>query len=1176
MATRGSDIIARLALNAEAFSAAHGEAFSRFEQAAKKAGSTAKADLSSAFNEVSTSLRRALDLPSLDGKLNLDTGALRASAEAASREAVALREIATAAEKAALSQDRASDEAIALAQASAVSANAAEQHADKLRRQAIALDGVQAELGQTAVATRNFTAAGSLATVSAASQRAGMQQLSFQLGDMATMWGMGAKPMQIFASQSSQVVGALSLMTNSSKGLIGFLGGPWGQVLTSAAIVTGALAGSIFDASKKSEEAAKAAEEHKKALDALVEAMDKSVQSAEDKARADAIMLEAERLAAIRVREKTQALLQQAKAELELQKVRASAPGQRGEIAALGVEPSSARIAGLEAQLAANQVEIEKLARAAGIARGNYQGVIGDALSTPEGRVNREYERQRNAIIKSGQDDAATARALEKIRVARDAEIKAIRESEKALSNAGKTRRDGDTATPRQVSEVLLRAFGGSITSTTGGRHTAGSDHYKSQAIDFVPKGGVNSITKDQVRAVFEAAGLSIRRNAGGTEQLFGPGDKGHNDHWHVAWQGGKGQMDSDKINERIAREQERAKEEQERAQKEINVLTAELVQRFDEASAAGRTFVDTIEKISRAQAAGALSDTDAAAFRSAAKGDLDKRLAQIRENQLSELRADLSGSAAIKDPMDAIGEDFEKARRDSDRIRQNLYEGADIVSGIFGSGLTRVLYRGAMANEGGASSRLLLGAQQGYEEAFDKLARDLDTTLNRVFGDKFTGNLGEMLGSAMVSASVGSVGGSLASTVFGTKKNGTASALGGVLGGIAGKEFGKVIGEGASGLLKTISGAAGPLGSIIGGVAGNLLSGAFSKTKNATTSFSVSNGTVQQSAVTGNTSAYDKSLGSLGTSFISGLEDVAEQLGGKITGAISTSIGMRKGEIRVDTSGTGKTKGNTVLDFYDDAEGAIKYAIQDAINDGVITGISAASLKILKSGQDLEKAITKATMIESIPKDLKRRLDPVGAAIDEVNSKWEKIIAALEEGGASAEQFADAQRLYNLEMVDAKATTGGASEALKTFLSGLRVGSSSPLSLTDQQAEARRVLDPYLGQINRGEAIDQDKYQAAAQTFLDIERQLYGSTSKFFDAFNMIQDATGNAIATIDNATPITTASDLFNERTAASSAATAANTGNVVTLLQQISAQLASSEGQSGSYIGTARNYV
>jgi hypothetical protein len=93
-------------------------------------------------------------------------------------------------------------------------------------------------------------------TNSTGQMRSGMQQLSFQLGDIATQFASGTQPMIIFAQQGGQVIQAVQMMSSSTRGLLGFLGGPWGQVLTAAAIVTSALGAKLFstaDAAKLAE-----------------------------------------------------------------------------------------------------------------------------------------------------------------------------------------------------------------------------------------------------------------------------------------------------------------------------------------------------------------------------------------------------------------------------------------------------------------------------------------------------------------------------------------------------------------------------------------------------------------------------------------------------------------------------------------------------------------------------------------------------------------------------------------------------------------------------------------------------------------------------------------------------------------------------------------------------------
>ena len=86
-------------------------------------------------------------------------------------------------------------------------------------------------------------------------QRAGSQQLAMQLGDVATMYSLGARPMQIFASQGMQVVQAFGLMQGGAKGLIGFLGSPWGLGLMAATTALVPLISGLLDAEDAFEQA---------------------------------------------------------------------------------------------------------------------------------------------------------------------------------------------------------------------------------------------------------------------------------------------------------------------------------------------------------------------------------------------------------------------------------------------------------------------------------------------------------------------------------------------------------------------------------------------------------------------------------------------------------------------------------------------------------------------------------------------------------------------------------------------------------------------------------------------------------------------------------------------------------------------------------------------------------
>ena len=87
--------------------------------------------------------------------------------------------------------------------------------------------------------------------------------------------------------------------------------------------------------------------------------------------------------------------------------------------------------------------------------------------------------------------------------------------------------------TVSNVAALVRRAFGARITDTIrpmnasyGARY---SWHKFGQAVDFVPAGGVNSINRDQIRALMAQSGFRLI-------ELLGPGDRGHSNHWHVAF----------------------------------------------------------------------------------------------------------------------------------------------------------------------------------------------------------------------------------------------------------------------------------------------------------------------------------------------------------------------------------------------------------------------------------------------------------------------------------------------------------------------------------------------------------------------------------------------------------------------------------------------------------------
>jgi hypothetical protein len=369
----------------------------------------------------------------------------------------------------------------------------------------------------------------------------------------------------------------------------------------------------------------------------------------------------------------------------------------------------------------------------------------------------------------------------------------------------------------------------------------------------------------------------------------------------------------------------------------------------------------------------------------------------------------------------------------------------------------------------------------------------------------------------------------------------GAGSAGGGRLGGMAGSlgSAMPMIGAAmaATSMLSSALGIKNRAGGIFG-IGGNLLIGAMTPAKrgSATLGYDAFGG-LSVGSTRGNS---DKRIGAASDALGQGidmLDRIAAALGGKLGGTPSGSLGMRDGNWRFDPSGRGITKTkNGAIDFGQDLEAAVRTFVKDGLQDGLVGGITEAQKRILASGQDLEQAIEKAAMIGDIPRRLKALTDPYGAALEEFHKGWDEQISALKEGGATAEEMAEAHKLYKLELEDVKGAVQGAAAGLKGFFDSLNFGSASPLSIRDQERLARESLQPYLDKIGTGERIDQDKYQAAARSFLDIERELYGSTGKYFESMDMIQAATGKAISDIDKAAPIRTFADPFIEKRRAS----------------------------------------
>lgn len=390
---------------------------------------------------------------------------------------------------------------------------------------------------------------------------------------------------------------------------------------------------------------------------------------------------------------------------------------------------------------------------------------------------------------------------------------------------------------------------------------------------------------------------------------------------------------------------------------------------------------------------------------------------------------------------------------------------------------------------------------------AFNQLGQMAATNITALGGGTFAAaGVGQFAGNA-----IGGIGsGMLASSVvkaLGLKGSTTGGAIGGAIG---------------NAILPGIGG-------FIGGALGSVVGGLFKRNPKAYVNLSTDEyGNTESSklraAGKGKAERLDAAFQS-GNAVFDSLDQLASAFGTGLAPNTNLGvIGSYKKQYRFDPDGDGPLAHQS----FATAEEAVKAALVNAITKGVITGMRDSTKRLLTAGGDFQKALDKAVAFESVFTDLKRYTDPVGAALDEVNKKFDGLRKIFAEAGASTEEYAKMEQLYGIERSEAvKQAAESISGTLQSFLSSLRYSGDSGLSLRTRQSNARAEFDPLAAQIMGGQQVDQDKFTSTAQSYLDIARELYGSTQQYFDLLSQVTNLTTKAITNAGGTvTPITAAS--------------------------------------------------
>lgn len=499
------------------------------------------------FKRIRQNAQAIIEAPSGQAAIQIvDAEATRRAADAADGKARAFRAVAEAATRADQAQNGQNAAVRAYAVAAATAAVEAEAESRALREQAAILGQVEGQLENVSAAQRKQVAV-------SGQQRAGYQQLSYQLGDISTQYASGTAVSMIFAQQSSQVIQAIQLISGESKGLIGLLGGPWGIAFASALVVLTPFVGKILEGTDALGKEVKQLEENadKAALaDRAKEAFRKTEKGMIDDVRQltselqkqnDALRSNAE-LQNVRAKEDL-AGLQRQRAQLIQDVTRANLNVASAKAAPVSADGSDRirRVAASEAaqQLSQRLAEVNKAIEGAEAAvlrtRANLADEAAKRAIDPLEQIRRRYEgpdgliaqAQRRAIAEKTVTSELT-RQITVLRSREKAELDREQKRQSTSNSSGNNNQIGRTVTVAQATEIAA-SIGGKVSSglrsrekqeqlyadKLAGRHAGPvakpgtSDHERGQAIDiqFAP-----GLTVAKIREAFAKEGVAIRQ----------------------------------------------------------------------------------------------------------------------------------------------------------------------------------------------------------------------------------------------------------------------------------------------------------------------------------------------------------------------------------------------------------------------------------------------------------------------------------------------------------------------------------------------------------------------------------------------------------------------------------------------------------------------------------------
>lgn len=1125
-----------------------GGAFAQFQRDAAATGDRVRRQFEADFSEIQRIAKSALSVPrNAAGSLDVNAGQYREAAAAAQTQAAALREIATAAERAAIRNGDNSEATRLYVQSARAAALEAEQGARAATQQATAMDRLQAELNQTASSTtRVIQAQGGMNTAlyrgadGIRANRFAMIGIGQQLQDFTVGLVSGQNAAVVLAQQLPQ----LAFAATGFQGVIGrvaaFLSGPWGFAVFGAVTAIGFLTAAFFENEKAAKAAELGADGLSQAQSVLGEMFD--LTSGKLERQNDLLILNA-RLTAINLRAEAEAARASARSTFGdigerswMGRVAGLAGGFTGDV--LGARGSAQQR--LYDDLLARRVTLSEAAQQA--EKMDFSGLAIDKqtfLKALADTASGAYKSATADLIDRSLDTGVLASGLR--RDPPNRRTRRPRDSAREIESLGEFSRDAAD----RIANIAGRFADQPKLIEQARKATAELADIQDDVIRknerLIKLTGEGLPNFDDLLASITEAGEVIQEGMVRPYTDFLRGQEQSLEIQELITAGREAEAEALSIVYQLEERMGPLTEARKQAILDGVVALREEARATEVARQKASAYLDalgdirsnieaTIEGVS---GRGLKSIGD---FISGLRGTLTQLSSRVLTERLvgpviRQIEDEITGLNPAREAARRTASAFDETTEAATTLADTFVSAAATISGAVAggpvptgrldgilNGLEDALAREGAANDNEGQDIVVTGRRlpSWNVSPVDFINRTMGDILERL-GGPLAKEVGEKVGTAIEGAGYGTLAGGL---LLGSRGSSTGSAIGGALGNVAGKEIGKQFGD----VLGKFASFAGPLGSIVGGLAGGLIGNLFGGTKRGSSTIAVdAGGNLVVASTTGNSRSRREASMGAADSAISTIERIAEALGATVLpGVGSVSIGMRKDTYRVDPSGRGRTKLSKGAIEFQDAEAAVRAATLDLIKDGILGGLRASTQRLLQGAKDLDLGIEKALKFESVFVRLKEFTDPVGAAVDALNKEFEGLKRIFAEAGASAEEYAKLEELYGLERERVIREAGeNTVSALKDLLADLQTGDNG-LSLRDRIANARAKYDPLAADIAAGRAVDADAFAEAARNVLDLQRQLSGSQSAYFDLYNEIVALTQKALgASANSPTP-------------------------------------------------------